>query len=291
MKRILAAVSVGRVASSLFPQVVKNVSFSSLELKEAYLHTVHYAENNRDLAHPLSQLFPLFQAPTLRIPGLSRGPVHAFAVSLITGVPFLLLSTYVTLTSTRSKWVLITANSVVLGMVSLGIVRLDLAISSYVLKWHQMNSVSDLTMQCLYPLAHYTFRVAEVLLRVVTFTCLFVFLRTEVVLLIMAADFFAGFAALQWHSPDKEIFRVHMVVAFSLLVVDVTYFVDQPNFVLPARSISRNVLQLRLLAPLFFFLCIWGVGTKLVWSSHLHTFTPFRRGKDVGWSGVSFRRT
>ena len=82
-----------------------------------------------------------------------------------------------------------------------------------------------------------------------------------------------------------------MVVAFSLLVVDVTYFVDQPNFVLLARSISRNVLQLRLLAPLLFFLCIWGVGTKLVWSSHLHTFTLFRRGKDVGWSGVSFRRT
>ena len=89
----------------------------------------------------------------------------------------------------------------------------------------------------------------------------------------------------------KEIFRVHMVAAFSLLVVDVTYFVDQPNFVLPARSISRNVLQLRLSAPLLFFLCIWGVGTKFVWSSHLHTFTPFRRGKDVGWSGVSFRRT
>eukprot|EP00450_Noctiluca_scintillans_P011214 CAMPEP_0194504286 /NCGR_PEP_ID=MMETSP0253-20130528/28860_1 /TAXON_ID=2966 /ORGANISM="Noctiluca scintillans" /LENGTH=1173 /DNA_ID=CAMNT_0039346659 /DNA_START=71 /DNA_END=3592 /DNA_ORIENTATION=- len=208
------------------------------------------------------------KAPTMRIPRLSRGPVNAFAVSLITGVPFLLLSTYVTLTSTRSEWVLITANSVVLGMVSLGIVRLDLAISSYVLKWHQMNSLGGLTLQCLYPLAHYTFRVAEVLLRVVTVTCLFVFLRTEVALLIVAADFFAGFAALQWHSPDKEVFRVHMVVAFSLLVADVTYFVDQPNFVLPARSISRNVLQLRLLAPLLFFLCIRGGVSKFVTMNH-----------------------
>ena len=71
----------------------------------------------------------------------------------------------------------------------------------------------------------------------------FVFLRTEVALLLVAANFFAGFAALQWHSPDKKIYRVHVVVAFSLLVADVTYFVDQPNFVLPARSISRNVLQ------------------------------------------------
>ena len=68
---------------------------------------------------------------------------------------------------------LITANSVVLEMVSLGIIRLDLAFFSYVLKWHQMNSVSDLTMQCLSPLPHYTFRVAEVLLQMVTVTCLF----------------------------------------------------------------------------------------------------------------------
>lgn len=51
MKRILAAVSVGRDASSLFPQVVKNVSFSSLELKKLiYIYLVQYAENNRDLA-------------------------------------------------------------------------------------------------------------------------------------------------------------------------------------------------------------------------------------------------
>ena len=50
MKRILAAVSVGHVASSLFPQVVENVSFSSLELKKAYVPPVQHAENNRDLA-------------------------------------------------------------------------------------------------------------------------------------------------------------------------------------------------------------------------------------------------
>ena len=138
-------------------------------------------------------------------------------------------------------------------------------------------------MQCLYPLAHNTFRVAEVLLRVVTFTCLLVFLRTEVVLLIMAADFFAGFAALQWHSPDKEIFRVHMVVAFSLLVVDVTYFVDQPNFVLPARSISRNVLQLRLSAPLLF--SAFGVLGRNLFG--VHTFTPSHLSEEARmWAGL-----
>lgn len=51
MKRILAAVSVGRDASALFPDVVKNVSFPSLELKKLiYIYLVQYAENNRDLA-------------------------------------------------------------------------------------------------------------------------------------------------------------------------------------------------------------------------------------------------
>lgn len=51
MKRILAAVSVGRDCSMLFPDVVKNVSFQSLELKKLiYIYLVQYAENNRDLA-------------------------------------------------------------------------------------------------------------------------------------------------------------------------------------------------------------------------------------------------
>ncbi|CAE8620919.1 unnamed protein product, partial [Polarella glacialis] len=51
MKRILAAVSVGRDASPLFPDVVKNVSFQSLELKKLiYIYLVQYAENNRELA-------------------------------------------------------------------------------------------------------------------------------------------------------------------------------------------------------------------------------------------------
>ncbi|CAE7268848.1 AP3B2, partial [Symbiodinium sp. CCMP2456] len=50
MKRILAAVSVGRDAHALFPDVVKNVSFQSPELKKlVYIYLVQYAENNRDL--------------------------------------------------------------------------------------------------------------------------------------------------------------------------------------------------------------------------------------------------
>ena len=48
------------------------------------------------------------------------------------------------------------------------------------------------------------------------------------------------------HSRDKEVFRVHIVVS-SPLVADITYFVE-PNFVLPALSLSRIVQQLRLLS-------------------------------------------
>jgi hypothetical protein len=183
-------------------------------------------------------------------------------VSLITGVPFLLISTYITLTSARLEWVVILANIVVLGTVSYGIVELDLAISSYALKWHQLSPAGGLRKQYLYPIAHYTFRVAEVSLRVVTVTCLFVFLRTEVALLIVAADLFVGLATLQWHSPEKEVFRVHMFVACTLLVADVTYFIDQPNFVLPARRISRKLLQLRLLAPFLLFCWMKGCGVS-----------------------------
>ena len=60
------------------------------------------------------------------------------------------------------EWVLTTANTEVLKMVSLGIVRLHRAIASSVLKWHEMNPMGSLTMQRLYPLAHFTLRVAEV---------------------------------------------------------------------------------------------------------------------------------
>lgn len=51
MKRLLAAVSTGRDASPLFPDVVKNVSFQSLELKKLiYIYLVQYAEKHRELA-------------------------------------------------------------------------------------------------------------------------------------------------------------------------------------------------------------------------------------------------
>jgi len=103
----------------------------------------------------------------------------------------------------------------------------------------------------LYPFARYTFRVAEVLLRVVPVACLFVFVRVEVALRIVAANFF------ECHMRDTEVFRVHIVVAFPLLVADITQHVDRPNFVLPAQSF--NVQQmLRAL--------VWNLSAETLWA-------------------------
>eukprot|EP00439_Symbiodinium_sp_Y106_P015523 s2842_g2.t1 len=69
MKRILAAVSVGRDAHALFPDVVKNVSFQSPELKKlVYIYLVQYAENNRDLT--LLAINSFQKEPCLYVPRL-----------------------------------------------------------------------------------------------------------------------------------------------------------------------------------------------------------------------------
>lgn len=51
MKRVIALISLGKDASMFFPDVVKNVVASSLDVKKlVYLYLVHYAEHKQDLA-------------------------------------------------------------------------------------------------------------------------------------------------------------------------------------------------------------------------------------------------
>ena len=51
MKRVIALISLGKDASTFFPDVVKNVVATSLEVKKlVYLYLVHYAEQKQDLA-------------------------------------------------------------------------------------------------------------------------------------------------------------------------------------------------------------------------------------------------
>lgn len=51
MKRVIALISLGKDASTFFPDVVKNVVATSLDVKKlVYLYLVHYAEHKQDLA-------------------------------------------------------------------------------------------------------------------------------------------------------------------------------------------------------------------------------------------------
>lgn len=51
MKRVVALISLGKDASTFFPDVVKNVVAPSLDVKKlVYLYLVHYAEDKQDLA-------------------------------------------------------------------------------------------------------------------------------------------------------------------------------------------------------------------------------------------------
>eukprot|EP00003_Mantamonas_plastica_P001270 TRINITY_DN1091_c0_g1_i4.p2 TRINITY_DN1091_c0_g1~~TRINITY_DN1091_c0_g1_i4.p2 ORF type:complete len:117 (-),score=43.61 TRINITY_DN1091_c0_g1_i4:106-420(-) len=51
MKRLVAMMSKGRDVSEFFPDVVKNVVCSSLEVKKhVYMYLVHYAGQEQDLA-------------------------------------------------------------------------------------------------------------------------------------------------------------------------------------------------------------------------------------------------
>lgn len=51
MKRVIALISLGKDASTFFPDVVKNVAATSLDVKRlVYLYLMHYAEEKQDLA-------------------------------------------------------------------------------------------------------------------------------------------------------------------------------------------------------------------------------------------------
>ncbi|CEM34749.1 unnamed protein product [Vitrella brassicaformis CCMP3155] len=75
MKRVLAAHSIGRDVSRLFPDVVKNIFTPNLELKKlVYMYLVQHADGNRDLAllsinsfqKDLSDRNPVVRASALR---------------------------------------------------------------------------------------------------------------------------------------------------------------------------------------------------------------------------------
>eukprot|EP00850_Spirogloea_muscicola_P026316 SM006664S20382 [mRNA] locus=s6664:3:757:- [translate_table: standard] len=75
MKRVVAAMLLGRDVAALFPQVVKNVASRSLDVKKlVYVYLAHYAERRPDeallavntLQRDLGDANPLLRALSLR---------------------------------------------------------------------------------------------------------------------------------------------------------------------------------------------------------------------------------
>ena len=51
VKKVIAAMTVGKDVSSLFPEVLKSISTNNIELKKlVYLYIMNYAKSNPDLA-------------------------------------------------------------------------------------------------------------------------------------------------------------------------------------------------------------------------------------------------
>lgn len=184
-------------------------------------------------------------------------PERTLPAALLMGVPFLLVNTVELVT--RPAWILLSYHEAVflwssvvsLVTVSLGIIEIDVAVSSYVVTRYHMDWRRSGTragrLQWLYPIAHMSFRASEVFVRVNIISSLFAFCTTyqQFAVLMVLLDYACGVAALQLHSPDEERFMVHCFVAVGLLVADLSYFVDQPNFAISARRISRNLLCCR----------------------------------------------
>jgi len=182
------------------------------------------------------------------------GAERSLPLALFTGMPFLLVNTIATI-SARWQWadyswyVLWGANIITLFNVSFGIVEIDVAVSSYVMKRYHMNPKITGSraggLQWLYPFAHVLFRSSEVFLRVTMISLYFVILKLlvgrEFVLVGVLIDYLVGFALLKMHSPDQERLTSHAVVAGMLLFVNVAHFVDQPNFAHPAKEISKGL--------------------------------------------------
>lgn len=190
------------------------------------------------------------------------GAERALPIALFTGVPFLLVNSISVLTA-KWRWqpweqaVLWAANLLTLFNVSLGIIEIDVAVSSYVMKRYHLDPSRGGKragyFQWLYPFAHVLFRASEVFLRVTMICEYSVILRVllqgaEWVAVGFLVDYFVGFGLLKYYSLDKERFTPHAVIAGILMIADVAHFVDQPNFAYPAKKISQHLSKWRLLS-------------------------------------------
>jgi len=198
-------------------------------------------------------------APPSSYGGLSGGE-RIMPVALITGVPFLLVNQHYSVKfwcTTMFSWIAVHCSTAILLItVSLSIIEIDRAVSTYVMKRYHFNprirGTSAGRFQWLYPFVHIAFRAAEIFYRLILL--LGVLRATKAaagriwLVCVLMLDYVVGLVILFINSPEKEKAAVHVVVAVGLLLADLAHFVDQPNFAHSARAVSRWIAVWRLVS-------------------------------------------
>eukprot|EP00931_Biecheleriopsis_adriatica_P006124 TRINITY_DN107580_c0_g1_i1.p1 TRINITY_DN107580_c0_g1~~TRINITY_DN107580_c0_g1_i1.p1 ORF type:complete len:1225 (+),score=206.47 TRINITY_DN107580_c0_g1_i1:29-3703(+) len=228
--------------------------------------------------------------------------------ALITGIPFLLVlwSTicweYSESGSSDIPHLILWTTGMLIVTVNLGIVDVDSFVSSYVMKRYQ--GTGHMCRDQLFRVAHFLFRSCEVIFRLLVLAGMMsasfsgngkVTRGGALMVTPLLLDYLAGVYLLSCNSLRQEGLMVHFFAGVGLLVADLGYFVDQPNFARPARHISKRLAWLRFVELIG--LSVWIVfamssgarravgfplwGTALVY--YVFRFTPIirRLGSDL----------
>mmetsp|Transcript_57345 Transcript_57345/g.153607 ORF Transcript_57345/g.153607 Transcript_57345/m.153607 type:complete len:1184 (-) Transcript_57345:33-3584(-) len=242
MRRFFAACA-AFVALGCFQIITVKRAYSRQVQVAEVLHEVGVADDYDDRATTASTMPPL------------AGSERMLPAALLTGVPFLLVNW---LWNEQCRFpphwavgVIWSANIVLITTVSLGLIEIDLAISSYIFKRYHYEPERHARMKkSLFPLVHIMFRAAEVFLRLVVITGYVVgFKRAfarELMVLPFLMDYAFGVGLLVAYSPTKENAMVHVIAGIGLTVADLGHFVDLPNFAAPARCITARLSIVRL---------------------------------------------
>lgn len=204
------------------------------------------------------------------------GAERAIPVALLTDVPFLIVNTVGFLTA---KWIwgpieriVVACASVVAGAnVILGIIEIDLSVSAYVFKRYHWNwqivGTKAGRAQCLYPVAHMFFRTAEVSMRTLFLAISYFILQQFGNWMVLAGfllDYFYILVVLMKFSPHEETNAAHVAMAGLMLLADLSHFVDQPNFTIPAKRIGWYLVAWRLLTAMCMIFVCWYDGEALL---------------------------
>lgn len=231
--------------------------------------------------------------------GSFAAPTSVMPVSLITGIPFMIIN-WVWITQ---KWCLyqefhednlhalrrlMDCCSIVLVLtVSLGIIEVDLSVSSYVQQRYHMNPhIRGHTagrLQVLYPFLHMAFRVTEVTMNVLNIIALVdmieEFVNQHFAYTCVFFDYCIGVFIMHSCSPSREHIGMHLISGLFLLVADIGYYVDVPSFAAPARLASRRINIWNAIR-----FGMFAVGNLIVFTKATRIHDNLQRGACGEWS-------